>query len=399
MPEPPEPTRAPEGLRLGYCTNVHPYADLEGLLAALEGAAAPLRDRLVAAGELDDGAPLGVGLWFPEAVAHAVVADPAPLRAALERLRLDAFTVNAFPQGAFHGDVVKEAVFRPTWAEAARLDYTLTAARALATLLPAGGTGSLSTHTGGTKAMGLSPGVVAAGLVAAAEGLARLEDETGRRLLLALEPEPLSFLETTEEVCAFFTEHLHPAGEAARRHLALCYDACHQAVEFEDMAASVGRLAEAEVPVAKVQLSSAIRVPAPAAAVERLRPFAEDRWFHQVVSRAEGGALTRWTDLPVALDDAAALAAAEWRVHYHVPLFAESLDDGPDGLLTTRPQLEELLAEVTARDATRHFEIETYTWEALPAARREALGLRDVVDCLEQEFRWVLPRLAPPAAD
>ena len=100
---------------LGYCTNVHPYSDLEGMLEALESCAAPVRQRLVSAGRLAPDAPLGVGLWFPAPVATEVVRNPARLREALERLSLDAFTVNAFPHGVFHGDVVKDAVFRPEW--------------------------------------------------------------------------------------------------------------------------------------------------------------------------------------------------------------------------------------------------------------------------------------------
>ena len=39
---------------------------------------------------------------------------------------------------------------------------------------------------------------------------------------------------------------------------------------------------------------------------------------------------------------------------------------------------------------TRHLEIETYTFSALPPGRRLALGAETLLDCLEQEFRWVL---------
>jgi sugar phosphate isomerase/epimerase len=390
-PKSPSETRQ----RLGYCTNVHPYADLDGMLEALEHCAAPVRERLVASGRLAAGDPLGVGLWFPAPVATAVARDPSRLAETLERLSLDAFTVNAFPHGVFHGDAVKDAVFRPAWGDPERLRFTLEAARALAALLPEGATGSLSTHTGAYKGWGpplATAEPIAGGLTAAAEGLRQLEDETGRRILLALEPEPLSFLETTDEVIAFFGTHLHPTGEAARRYLGLCYDACHQAVEFEDMAASIAALRAADIPIAKVQLSSAIRVPAPRAAHDLLQTLAEDRWFHQVVTRDGVGALRRIADLPLALTDDAAAAAAEWRVHYHVPIFADRLDDA-GRLLTTRPQLEELIRLLGASDAPLHAEIETYTWHAIPQARREELGVTSLTDCLEREFSWAMDRL------
>ena len=228
--------------------------------------------------------------------------------------------------------------------------------------------------------------------------LAQLERDTGRRIVLGLEPEPLSFLETTDEVLAFFADHLLGAGDAARRHLGLCYDACHQAVEFEDMASSVSALAAAGIPLAKVQLSSAFRLPDPRAARPLLRPFAEDRWFHQVVLRQADGSLRRIADLPQALEDDDAAGASEWRVHYHVPVFAEALDAaGDDGrpplLHTTRPQLEQLLSLLADGRQATPLEIETYTWHAIPAERRRALGVESIVDCLEAEFRWVLRQL------
>jgi len=389
------------GVRLGYCTNVHPYQDVDGMLTALRDAAVPLRQRLVARGELAADEPLGVGLWFPAGVARELARDASTLRETLAGWQLDAFTVNAFPYGSFHGDVVKDDVFRPAWGDPERLEYTLDASRALAALIDEGEVGSVSTHTGAYKAWGLpdtDPARIAAGLLAAADGLAQLERDTGRRIVLGLEPEPLSFLETTDEVLAFFGDHLLGAGDAARRHLGLCYDACHQAVEFEDMAASVSALATAGIPLAKVQLSSAFRLPDPRAARELLRPFAEDRWFHQVVLRHTDGSLERIADLPQALADERAVDAAEWRVHYHVPVFADALDDEGDGgrpprLFTTRPQLEELLSLLADGRQATHLEIETYTWHAIPAERRRALGVESVVDCLEAEFRWVLGQL------
>ena len=381
--------KLPNGQHLGYCTNVHPYETVDGMLAALERHAVPLRARLGLTG------PLGVGLWLPAAVARALRSDPAPLRARLSALGLYAFTVNAFPYGDFHGERVKDDVFRPSWAEPERLHYTLAAAEVLAGLLPEGEAGSVSTHSGGYKPWGAEANdehAIVAGLLAAADGLAALERRTGRRIVLGLEPEPLSWLETTDEVVDLFGRRLSPAGDAARTHLGVCYDACHQAVEFEDMAASVAALREAGVALAKVQLSSAILLPDPAADRELLRPFAEDRWFHQVLHRAPGGGLQRHADLPQALASRSAREAGEWRVHLHVPLFADPLDD-EGRLRTTRPWLAELLALVGRPEVTPHLEIETYSFGAIPEARRRALGAPDLDACLLREFEWVLDRL------
>lgn len=382
------------GRHLGYCTNVHPYGSLDGLIEALRTQAGPLRERLAASGRLAADAPLGVGLWLPDTVATAVATDPTALRGALRAQGLYAFTVNAFPFGDFHGAVVKDAVFRPSWAELERVDYTLRAAEALAALLPEGVTGSVSTHTGAYKPWGPEADdhqAIAAGFRAAAAGLAELEARRGRRIVLALEPEPLSTLETTEEVLSFFERHLQ--GDVERRHLGLCYDACHQAVEFEDPAASLQALADADIALAKVQLSSAIRVPDPAADAASLAPFAEDRWFHQVIARAPDGALRRWPDLPAALADPGAAAAGEWRIHFHVPLFAPDLD-GEGRLATTRPDLAAVLHWLSENGSLAPLEIETYSFGMIPAERRAAMGASDLLDCLALEFEWVLTELS-----
>jgi sugar phosphate isomerase/epimerase len=396
--------RLPNGQHLGYCTNVHPYDSLDGLTAALRDEAAPLAARLRrgAGGRtpvpalLGEDAPLGVGLWLPASIAGAVAADPEPLRRTLADAGLYVFSVNAFPYGDFHAGRVKDDVFRPTWADERRLHYTLQAAAALAALLPEGVDGSLSTHTGGYKPWGgPAPADIARGLLSAADGLQRLRQRTGRRIVLALEPEPLSTLETAAEAAAFFERWLLPAGDVAARHLGLCYDACHQAVEYEDMAGSLQALRRTGVPIAKVQLSSALRLADPARNAAALAPFADDRWFHQVVARSPGGALRRIADLPEALADAPGTLDAEWRVHFHVPLFADQMDDR-GALRTTREDLAALLALVHDPAVTSHLEIETYSFSMIPASRREALGAPTLGDCLQREFEWVLGQLAGP---
>ncbi len=364
---------------------------MDELIAVLEGASKSLAERLQSHHE----GPVGVGLWLPEPVALAVVEDPTPLRKTLDACGLYTFTVNAFPFDLFHAPVVKDEVFRPSWADPQRRRYTAVAGEALAALLPEGMSGSISTHTGSYKPWGEKENdedAIVQGLVGAAEDFARLEDRTGRRIVLALEPEPLSFLETTPEVVRFFGERLLPEGETVNRHLGICYDACHQAVEYEDMALSVAALRDAGISIAKVQLTTAIVVTDPGASVGTLASYAEDRWLHQVVARGRDGTIRRIEDLPLALDDADRLEDEEWRIHFHVPLFAESLDE--EGLVkTTRPWLEELLKEVSQLSTTPHLEIETYSFDLIPEMRRRALGAPTLLDALEKEYLWVLQHI------
>jgi hypothetical protein len=399
---------------LTYCTNIHPGETWPEVRAALERHLPAVKRRA------SPDAPMGVGLRLSAEAAATLAEAPedlAWLRDFLARHDLYAFTVNGFPYGRFHGARVKEEVYQPDWRHPARLAYTNRLADLLAALLPAGQpdlAGSVSTAPGGFRSLAGAPGAVeevAEALLRHAAHLVAVRERTGRTVALAIEPEPMCLLETVEEAARFFEERLFsraavarlaalagisaPAAEdAVRRHLGLCYDVCHAAVEFEDPAASLARLRRGGIAVAKLQLSSALRVPrVDAAAVERLRPFDEGVYLHQVVERRGDGRLVRHPDLGDAFAaferDAAAGedAAREWRVHFHVPVFHDDLG----AFATTQSELREVLALQRREAASRHLEVETYTWDVLPPELRRV----EVSEAIARELAWVRGRLAP----
>jgi hypothetical protein len=185
-------------------------------------------------------------------------------------------------------------------------------------------------------------------------------------------------LETIAEAIAFFTAHVPD-----RRHLGICVDACHAAVEFEDLPAAIVALQAANIPIAKLQLSAGLRV-ARVGEAERvaLAPFAESVYLHQVVAR-RADSLTRFVDLPDALADRA--PADEWRIHFHVPIFRAEL--APFG--STQPQLADLLALHRRAPVSTHLEVETYTWDVLPPEFRQ----EPIADSVARELRWVMEQL------
>ena len=353
-------------LPLAYCTNVHPCRAVADVPAVLDRYACAVRDRC--------GFEISVGLWLPEAaVAEAGAADV--VGQALTSRGLSCHTLNAFPFGDFHGARVKEQVYLPDWADRRRLDYTLACARLLAKLLPPGGEGSISTLPLGFKGFDHGPQFMAAAsdvLIACVGELAAIEAATGRVIRLALEPEPCCILETTAETVAFFNALFERAASAgvereARRHLGVCYDVCHQAVEFEDAATAITTLAAAGVRINKVQISCAIEVTDPTDPAQRdaLLTYVEPRYLHQTFARGSDGTLHRAVDLtPELIADPAWHARTPWRIHYHVPVDAERI--GP--LRTTRRDLERALAAIKALEYAPHLEVETYTWPVLPGA-------------------------------
>lgn len=402
---------------LSYCTNVHPAEDLDGVLDQLARYAAPVRE---AAG-LD---VLGVGLWLPAVLAHRLAGSPGDrdrLRAALAEHRLQVHTLNAFPYGGFHADVVKLDVYTPTWADPERLAYTLECAEVLADLLPDGVDGSISTLPLAWREPWSEADDDAATRAFAelSAGLRDLAERTGRTVRVAVEPEPGCVLDTVEDVVAWLAARTGAGADAdvvaGRRidpeHVGVCLDTCHLAVSFADPAAAVRRITDAGLRVIKVQASAALHVQdaADPAAREAVARFSEKRYIHQVRELAADGTVLAADDLPDALGDVRAPgpgdavghgspdgalpAAGPWRVHFHVPLHHEP--EAP--LAATTDVLRAAVAAV--RDAPHgdeaHLDVETYTWSVLP----EGAATDSLVAGIAAELRWATTHLVPAEND
>lgn len=389
-------TATGEDLWLAYGMNVHAGGSVDVVERALEDTVLPLKERLGVEGEF------GVALRFDRGAVDLLADDDARralLRGILAGYELVPFTANGFVVGNFHALGLKEDVYRPTWRERERVDYTMALAEVMARLRGPGEVVSISTAPGTYKRFDEGPRVVqdvAHHLAFAARRLRGLEQSVSTRVVLGIEPEPLGLLETTEELIAFWRGPLREAfgrDRAAMHHLGVCYDVCHQAVEHEDPGEAIQSLKDEGIPIVKVQASSAIVVPDPMNADARaaLERFEEPRWLHQVVMRTPGGGRQRAGDLSEVLTGPDAVlwrtAGVPWRVHFHVPVHREAV---LPPLRTTRTVLEQALRRVAQGDVTSHLEIETYTWEALPPEER-AEGL---VESLAREYEWVLSVLA-----
>lgn len=397
---------------LGYCTNIHPGESWADHFAALQQAVPELKQRL------SPDAPLGLGLRLANEASEELE-KPENL-VAFQQWLADTgcyiFTMNGFPFGSFHHTVVKDQVHSPDWTTEARVDYTKRLFRILSVLLPVDELGNAI--PGGLSTSPLSyrhwfeweqPAArdyifsqTTQNVLEVVVELIRLRQQTDRLMHLDLEPEPDGIIETADEFIAWFTDYLLPMGieqltdqfgltdEAAEaaicEHVRLCYDVCHFAVGYERPAEVLDKLKNYGLRVGKIQISAALKAAFPVDADGReavrqaFERFNEPTYLHQVVARTHDGSLLRFTDLPNALaavDD----THAEWRAHFHVPIFV------PDyGVLqSTQDDIREVLRLQAERAFTNQMEVETYTWDVLP----EGLKL-DLIDSIEREMKWVL---------
>lgn len=298
-------------VHLAYCSNVHTAEDLDGVIAQLAQYAEPVREEL--------GADLlGIGLWLARDVVTELAARPEAvtrLRSELGARGLETVTLNAFPYAGFHDEVVKKKVYLPDWADEERLAYTLDCARVLTGLLPEDAErGSVSTLPLAWRTSWPTERADAArrALDRLTEGLAGLHRETGRRVRVGFEPEPGCVVETTVQAVREL-RGLDP------EWLGVCLDACHLAVQFERPGAALRRLADAGLPVVKLQASAALQAddPSDPAARAALEGFAEERFLHQTRTATLAG-VSGVDDLPEALAGGLDPGAA-WRVHFHAP--------------------------------------------------------------------------------
>src|SRR5690606_34063727 len=95
-------------------------------------------------------------------------------------------------------------------------EYTLQLIDILHALLPAGETGTISTlpiEWGTPRPGDEALAVAGANLLRVAQRLSELEQETGRRISLCLEPEPGCVLQTSQDMVDFFEHFLLARGD------------------------------------------------------------------------------------------------------------------------------------------------------------------------------------------
>ncbi|REL37581.1 xylose isomerase [Rhodohalobacter sp. SW132] len=392
------------GAHLTYCSNIHPGETWDAHFNELKTYLPELKQRL------SPDAPFGVGLRLSAKAAGELKDENTRNRFKqwLDDEGLYLFTINGFPYGSFHGERVKDNVYKPDWNHPERLDYTRDLIYILADLLPDGIEGGISTSpisykywNHGNRSDELFKNATQR-LAEAAHTMAQVEENRGKLIHLDIEPEPDCTLENGSETIDFFTNWLFPVGSdylaqqykygreeaelLIRRHIRVCYDTCHFALAYEDPNQAVQELHNAGILIGKTQISAALKVSLGdpdqrKKMAERLERFDEPVYLHQVIARKEDSTFKQFRDLPDALNSIHDETVKEWRVHFHVPVFIDRFDE----MSSTQDHIKKSLKPLLDKAVCKHFEIETYTWDVLPDHLKS-----DLADSIEREYRWTL---------
>lgn len=397
---------------LSYCTNIHPGEDWSSVFGQLKSHLPDLKQRL------SPKKPFGIGLRLSAMTASELLQNNhlKEFKEWLQKEGLYVFTINGFPYGSFHGEKVKDDVYKPDWTTKERLEYSSNLVDILAELIPSGGEGSISTSPVSYKYWGHSAEekhkikrISAIHLAQLAWQMSGILRDQKKDIHFDIEPEPDCLIENSAETIDFFKNYLLPVGsefminayqisaeeakELLLTHIGVCYDTCHFALEYEDPSKAIQSFIDEGIRIGKTQISSALKVQLDdndenrSGTADRLKQFDEPTYLHQVIERDENGNLTQYRDLPNALPSIQKKEAKEWRIHFHVPIFVQEFE----GLSSTQDEMAESLRIILEGDHCRHFEIETYTWDVLPEELKSPID-----DSIEREFRWVLDSIKSP---
>jgi len=379
--------------QIGYCGNVHPAVSVDQLIENLQQHTVAVK-RLLGTNQ-----PLPFGIWTSATALEQLQSSQSlqRLKDTLTQNQLIPFTVNGFPYGDFHQSVVKRSVYSPNWTSPKRLEYTLQLADLHHELLPPGAVSTISTLPLGWPAddwtkKGSMPDEYyercAENLAACATELDQRFQQTGRRHLICIEPEPGCVLDCCGDIVQFFERFLFPIDQSLiQNHIGVCHDVCHSAVIFESQREAISAYSDAGIQVGKVQVSSAVEVDfdkldteGKMEARKQLNNFTEPKYLHQTSVQHKDGHRDFFFDLPNAL--AADIDTGVWRVHFHVPIFY----NGSDVIGTTQHCIGECLDAIDKHEvAVNHFEVETYAWPVLP----KGIFSGSLNEGIAKEIRWI----------
>lgn len=375
---PPEWNAVPQNSKycpamLSYCTNIHPAESWAETREALQTHVPRIRQELAALNSPLKDRPLGIGLRLSaRAAAELLETQDAveDLKAWLDEHDARVETMNGFPYGNFHGQRVKEHVFQPDWTTPERFEYTCNLFRILSRIGDENADRlTVSTLPASHSWFHAEEERIFSRLDAMSGFLDVLSRQTGRLMQLGLEPEPFGHFHDTEGAIRFFNglRNHSRRPELIERHLGLTYDTCHFAILREEPADTLSAWEENNISLCKVQFSNALECRIRGEEdLERLRQFDEGVYFHQTSIRNRDCTML-FPDLPNALaygrDYAEETRDSQWRIHYHIPLYASPeppLNGTEEFILKTHDFLR------SHPGLNPHLEVETYTWSVLP---------------------------------
>nr|YP_010478527.1 hypothetical protein N4K87_pgp085 [Chlorobotrys sp.]UVI60832.1 hypothetical protein [Chlorobotrys sp.] len=389
---------------LTYCSNIHPGDSWTEIFRNLKANIPILKARL------SPTEPFGIGLRLSNKASDELLYNENIniFKTWLTQNNCYVLTINGFVYGDFYNSSIKEKVYEPDWNTRERADFNLNLINILSKLCVPGKEIGFSTSPLGYKfslvlshddPKDLFKNSFNLYLLELVQKMIDIFEKEGKIIHIDFEPEADCFLETIEDIILFFNKTifqdtatllsqrlkipLAKSRDYLTRHVRICYDICHQAVQFENHVKNFVNLSQLGIKIGKIQISSALQLKIKQKdkiiLTNEINKFKDNIYLHQVVVKTVDGSLKKYRDLPEAINNMTTNTL--WRVHFHLPIFAQNYNK----LLSTREDIQDVINFIKKSPITSCLEIETYTWEVLP----EDLKL-DLLSSIIREYEWVI---------
>ena len=303
-------------------------------------------------------------------------------------------TINAFAYGEFHGKNNKANIYEPDWTTEKRILYTKNIIELISKLDSKSKNIPISTVPLGFKPNFSKTEVstAALNLIHMAQHIDSINKATHKKIILALEPEPACFLETSKDIKEFFSDYLFNSAFyldqnlspelilLVKEHIGICVDTCHFSVMFNDRVDNIKTILNLGIRIPKVQLSSGLVFSGTEQEFYNIIKDFDDKIFLHQYSKKTASKITHFLDLPNNFEQSS--HRSEYRVHFHVPLFENNY-----GVLSGTQEFTKEVIHLFTHECKQDmiFEVETYTFSVLP---KKYLNL-SLNESIKKELDWV----------
>nr|YP_009551192.1 hypothetical protein [Vischeria sp. ACOI 3415]QAA12125.1 hypothetical protein [Vischeria sp. ACOI 3415] len=388
---------------LTYCSNIHPGDSWEEIFSNLK-----INIPLIKM-KLSPNKPFGIGLRLSNKAANQLLKNNNlnKLKKWLNQNNCYVITLNGFVYGEFYKTSIKEKVYYPDWTNRKRNNFNNTLINLSAELCLPGNEVGFSTSPLAYKfyskkvSNDLFCGRVSNYILELVQQLIKIYEKQGKIIHIDFEPEADCILENIQDMLLFFGEFilkkiafilakdlqisLFQARIHLVRHVRICYDVCHQAIQFEDHIKNFIALNQIGVKIGKIQISSALHLKLDQYEqnflINKLNKFKDNVYLHQVTEKKSNGYLYKYRDLSEAISNLNKNRTSEWRVHFHLPIFNQKYAN----FLTTNQDIDDIVKFLKISALTSCLEIETYTWEIIPKNIK-----LDLLSSISKEYEWII---------
>lgn len=379
----------PNNNHLCYCFNVLDENSADPLSNDFINRISRIKEKL----QISNDSKFAIGLWLNvnKIRKFSDKKQILELKKIFDKNNLYTPTLNAFPYSVFHNQRIKENVYLPDWRSEERLNYTTACVKFLSEILPENVVGSISTVPGGYKKFLAKNNFakIAKNILLLNKNLQEIARKKKKKIFLAIEFEPDCIWEKADEFLCFKEIYLKALNKE-ENFIGICYDCAHAEVLKASPKDDFTKLHSANIPIAKIQVSAALKANLPNSKHEILK-FADDIYLHQTLLYRKKKLIRRVIDLPEILADNQDIYSGEILSHYHLPLFFEKSESKL--ISSSKKVLKKILSPPLFNYLSNTvLEIETYTYNVLP----QAIQSLDLEDMISAEYQYLLNLIHKP---